>query len=109
MTKEDVIKLVAKRAGYIPEGVQLCLESFFSVVKDSMEEGNNIYIRGFGSFIHKKRAEKKARNISKNTAVIIKEHYIPYFKPCKEFVDKITIPKEQTKPDKRRKKGTDLG
>jgi DNA-binding protein HU-beta len=59
------------------------------VVKDSMAEGENIYVRGFGSFINKKRAKKIARNISKNTAIVIDEHYIPAFKPSKVFVEKI--------------------
>jgi DNA-binding protein HU-beta len=58
-------------------------------VKDSLESGNNVYLRGFGSFIIKKRAKKTGRNISKNTAVIIPEHNVPAFKPSKEFVNAV--------------------
>jgi DNA-binding protein HU-beta len=65
------------------------VEAFFKVVKDSMAEGENIYVRGFGSFINKKRAKKIARNISKNTAIVIDEHFVPSFKPSKVFIEKI--------------------
>jgi DNA-binding protein HU-beta len=65
------------------------VEAFFSVVKNSMATGENIYVRGFGSFVNRKRAKKIARNISKNTAIVIEEHFVPSFKPSKIFVDKI--------------------
>ena len=58
-------------------------------VKESMVAGNNVYLRGFGSFIVKKRAKKTARNISKNTTIIIPEHFIPAFKPSKSFINKV--------------------
>ena len=61
----------------------------FSVVKNSMADGENIYVRGFGSFVNKKRAKKIARNISKNTAIVIEEHFVPSFKPSKVFIEKI--------------------
>lgn len=64
----------------------MTLESMFKEIKDSLSKGENIYIRGFGSFITKKRAAKIGRNIKKNVAVQIPEHYIPAFKPAKEFV-----------------------
>jgi DNA-binding protein HU-beta len=54
-----------------------------------MTEGKNIYLRGFGSFIVKKRKTKVARNISAGTQVIIPEHYIPFFKPCKRFLNRV--------------------
>jgi DNA-binding protein HU-beta len=60
------------------EDVSSIIENFITVVKESMAEGNNIFIRGFGSFINKKRAEKLARNITKNTPVLIPEHFIPF-------------------------------
>jgi len=69
--------------------VQATVEAFFSVVKNTMADGNNIYVRGFGSFVNKKRAKKIARNISKNTALVIEEHYVPSFKPSKIFTEKI--------------------
>ncbi|PIB37159.1 integration host factor subunit beta [Reichenbachiella sp. 5M10] len=89
MTKADVINEIAEKTGIDRLDVQASVEAFFSVVKSSMAEGENIYVRGFGSFINKKRAKKIARNISKNTAMVIDEHYIPSFKPSKVFVEKI--------------------
>jgi DNA-binding protein HU-beta len=89
MTKAEVINEIAEKTGIDKADVTATVEAFFTVVKNSMSDGNNIYVRGFGSFINKKRAKKVARNISKNTAIIIDEHYIPSFKPAKIFVDKI--------------------
>ena len=89
MTKAEVISEIADKTGIEKSDVQATVEAFFKVVKDSMSEGNNIYVRGFGSFVNKKRARKVARNISKNTSIIIDEHYIPSFKPSKTFVKKI--------------------
>ena len=89
MTKADVINQIAEQTGIDKVDVSASVEAFFSVIKNSMAEGNNIYVRGFGSFVNKKRARKVARNISKNTAIIIDEHFIPSFKPSKVFVDKI--------------------
>lgn len=89
MTKAEVISEIADKTGIEKSDVQATVEAFFKVVKDSMSEGNNIYVRGFGSFVNKKRARKVARNISKNTSIIIEEHYIPSFKPSKTFVQKI--------------------
>ena len=89
MTKADVINEIADKTGIDKADVTATVEALFTVVKDSMAEGENIYIRGFGSFVNKKRAKKIARNISKNTAIIIDEHYIPSFKPSKVFVEKI--------------------
>ncbi len=89
MTKADVITEISEKTGIDKSDVSSTVEAFFSVVKESLAEGENIYVRGFGSFINKKRARKVARNISKNTAIIIDEHYIPSFKPSKVFVEKI--------------------
>ena len=94
MTKADVINEIAEKTGIDRLDVQASVEAFFSVVKTSMADGENIYVRGFGSFINKKRAKKIARNISKNTAIIIDEHYIPSFKPSKVFVQKIKSSKK---------------
>ncbi len=94
VTKADVINEIAEKTGIDRLDVQASVEAFFSVVKNSMADGENIYVRGFGSFINKKRAKKIARNISKNTAIIIDEHYIPSFKPSKVFVEKIKSSKK---------------
>lgn len=89
MTKADVINEIAEKTGVDKADVTASVEAFFSVVKSSMANGHNIYIRGFGSFVNKKRKRKIARNISRNTALVIDEHYIPSFKPAKIFVSKI--------------------
>jgi DNA-binding protein HU-beta len=89
MTKAEVISTIADKTGIDKSDVSTTVEAFFDVVKHSMAEGNNVYVRGFGSFVNKKRAKKVARNISKNTAIIIDEHFIPSFKPAKVFVEQI--------------------
>lgn len=89
MTKADVITQIAEKTGIDKADVSHSVEAFFNIVKSSMSSGQNIYIRGFGSFVNKKRKKKIARNISRNTAIIIEEHYIPSFKPAKVFVNKI--------------------
>lgn len=89
MTKADVINEIVNRTGIGKAEVQQTVETFFKVMKTSMIEGNNIYFRGFGSFVLKKRAKKIARNISKNTAMEIPAHFIPKFKPAKTFADKV--------------------
>lgn len=89
MTKAEVISKIADKTGIDKAEVTTIVESFFTTVKDSMAEGNNIYIRGFGTFLNKKKAKKIARNISKNTAMVIDEHFAPKFKPSPEFVNKI--------------------
>jgi len=89
VTKAEVITQIADQTGIDKADVQITVEAFFSVVKSSMAGGENIYVRGFGSFVNKKRAKKVARNISKNTAIVIDEHYVPSFKPSKVFIEKI--------------------
>lgn len=89
MTKADVINQITSKTGIGRADVDATIEAFFSVVKNSMAEGEHIYVRGFGSFVNKKRARKIARNISQNTAMVIEEHYVPSFKPSKVFVEKI--------------------
>jgi DNA-binding protein HU-beta len=89
VTKAEVISEIAEKTGVGKEEVQNVVESFFKVVQKSMETGDNIYVRGFGSFINKLRKKKVARNISKKTSIVIDEHYVPSFKPAKTFVDKI--------------------
>lgn len=89
MTKADIVNEIAKNTGVDKASVLATVESFMEVVKDSLAKNDNVYLRGFGSFIVKKRAQKTARNISKNTTIIIPEHNIPAFKPAKTFVGKV--------------------
>lgn len=89
MTKSDIINQIADKTGIDKSDVTASVEAFFSIIKSNMASGHNIYVRGFGSFINKKRKKKIARNISRNTAIVIDEHYIPSFKPAKIFVNKI--------------------
>ncbi|HQB86712.1 MAG TPA: HU family DNA-binding protein, partial [Bacteroidales bacterium] len=88
-TKADIVNEIAKNTGIEKVTVQKTVEAFMDTVKHSMINGNNVYLRGFGSFIVKKRAKKTARNISKNTTIIIPAHYIPSFKPAKSFINKV--------------------
>lgn len=89
MTKADIVNEISKNTGIEKVTVQKTVEAFMETVKDSLEDGKNVYLRGFGSFVVKKRAEKTARNISKNTTIIIPAHNIPSFKPAKTFVSKV--------------------
>ena len=85
MTKADVVNEIAKNTGIDKATVLATVESFMDVVKASLAKKENVYLRGFGSFIIKERSEKTARNISKNTTIIIPAHSIPAFKPAKTF------------------------
>ncbi len=89
MTKADIVNEISKNTGIEKVTVQKTVEAMMETVKSSLEKGNNVYLRGFGSFVVKKRAQKTARNISKQTTIIIPEHYIPSFKPSKSFVSKV--------------------
>lgn len=89
MRKADLINRISEKTGIPKVDVLVTLETMFKEVKESLANGENIYIRGFGSFITKKRAAKIGRNIKKNVAVEIPEHYVPAFKPAKEFVQDI--------------------
>jgi DNA-binding protein HU-beta len=89
MTKADIVNEVSKSTGIEKLAVQKAVEAFMETVKDSLVDGKNVYLRGFGSFVVKKRAEKTARNISRNTTIIIPSHNIPSFKPAKTFVSKV--------------------
>ena len=89
MTKADIVARIAEKTGLEKVDVQTTLEAFMNEVKESLEGGENVYLRGFGSFIIKERAKKTGRNISKNTTIIIPAHNIPSFKPAKVFVDSV--------------------
>ncbi|MBE6205570.1 MAG: integration host factor subunit beta [Rikenellaceae bacterium] len=89
MTKADIVNEIAKSTGAEKVLVQTIVEAFMETVSESLVKNENVYLRGFGSFIIKKRAEKVARNISKNTTITIPEHNIPAFKPSKSFIAKV--------------------
>ena len=89
MTKAEIVSEIAKATGLDKASVLVTVEKFMDSVKDSLASGENVYLRGFGSFIIKKRSQKTARNISKNTTIIIPEHNIPAFKPAKVFLDQV--------------------
>ena len=89
MTKADLINEISKKTGVEKVAVKETVEAFMDTIKDSLVDNNNVYLRGFGSFIIKRRAEKTGRNISKNTTIIIPAHNIPAFKPAKTFVNEV--------------------
>lgn len=89
MRKADLVSSISEKTGVPKVDVLVALESFFKEVKSSLADGENVYIRGFGSFIIKKRAKKIGRHIKKNVAIEIPEHFIPAFKPAKIFVDEV--------------------
>ncbi|HEY9222125.1 MAG: HU family DNA-binding protein [Lutibacter sp.] len=95
MTKAEIVSNIADKSGIEKADVLATVEAFMEEVKDSLEKGDNVYLRGFGSFIIKTRAEKTGRNISKNTTIKIPAHNIPSFKPAKVFVEgvksKVTV------------------
>lgn len=88
MTKQEIVKEVAKATGIESKAVLSVVEGFMEQVRNSLTNGENVYLRGFGTFSLKHRAEKKARNISKNTTLIVPAHDVPVFKPSKEFMSK---------------------
>lgn len=89
MRKADLVNRISEKTGIQKIDVLVTLESFFKEVKDSLKEGENVYVRGFGSFVVKQRAEKIGRNIKKNTAIVIPAHSVPSFKPSKTFVEAV--------------------
>jgi len=89
MTKAELVSEIANRTGIEKVTVLNTVETFMDVMKDTMSSGQNVYLRGFGSFILKRRAEKIGRNITKNTSLKIPAHYIPAFKPAKPFSNEV--------------------
>ena len=89
MTKAEIVADIAQKTDIEKVAIQATVEEFMSVVKEALARNENVYLRGFGSFITKKRAEKTGRNISKKTTIIIPAHYIPAFKPAKTFVNDV--------------------
>jgi DNA-binding protein HU-beta len=89
MTKAEIVAEIASKTGIEKVAVQATVETFMESVKGSLSKGDNVYLRGFGSFIIKKRAQKTGRNISKNTTIVIPAHNIPAFKPAKVFSNQV--------------------
>lgn len=89
MTKAEIVNEIAKTTGIDKTSVLTVVEGLMSSIKDSLSHGENVYLRGFGTFQVKARAEKTARNISKNTTIVIPAHNIPFFKPSAEFKKKV--------------------
>ena len=100
MRKADLVTAISEKTGVPKVDVLVTLETFFKEVKNTLSDGENVYIRGFGSFVIKKRAKKIGRHIKKNVAIEIPEHYIPSFKPAKIFVEQVksnvdSLPEEE--------------
>jgi DNA-binding protein HU-beta len=104
MRKADLVAAISEKTGVPKVDVLVTLETFFKEVKGSLAEGENVYIRGFGSFVIKRRAKKIGRHIKKNVAIEIPEHFIPSFKPAKVFVEQVkanvdSLPKDSYNED----------
>ncbi len=102
MRKADLVAAISEKTGVPKVDVLVSLESFFKEVKNTLASGENVYVRGFGSFIIKKRAKKIGRHIKNNVAIEIPEHFIPAFKPAKIFVEQVktnvsTLPRDESK------------
>lgn len=89
MTKAEIVSEIAKKTGAEKSEILNTVEAFMEAVKEALAKEENVYLRGFGSFVVKKRAQKTARNISKNVTIIIPEHNIPVFKPAKTFTNAV--------------------
>lgn len=104
MRKADLVNAISEKTGVPKVDVLVTLEYFFTEVKNGLASGENVYIRGFGSFVIKRRAKKIGRHIKRNVAIEIPEHYIPSFKPAKIFIDQVkdnvnSLPDENTSND----------
>lgn len=89
MTKLELVKAVAAKTGVDQPTILACVEGIIDTLKESLVNKENVYIRGWGTWTLKHRAQKTARNISKNTTIVIEAHDIPYFKPCKDFLEEV--------------------
>jgi len=104
MRKADLVAAITEKTGVPKVDVLVALEEFFKEVKGSLSNGENVYVRGFGSFVIKRRAKKIGRHIKKNEAIEIPEHFIPSFKPAKVFVEQVksqvsSMPKDSDDED----------
>lgn len=89
MTKADLVYQITEKTDIPKEEVEKIIKSIFATIKDSLSQGENIYFRGFGSFIIRQRAAKTARNISEKTTIVIPAHQIPFFKPADDFISQV--------------------
>ena len=89
MTKVELVRAISKKTGIDQPTTVAAVEALMECVKESLIEKENVYIRGWGTWTLKHRAKKTARNISKNTTLVIPAHDIPYFKPCKDFMEAV--------------------
>ncbi len=89
MTKADIVNEISQKTGVEKVAIEKIVEGFMESVRESMIGGQNVYLRGFGSFIVQKRAQKKARDIGRNKEIVIPEHYIPSFRPSKQFANRV--------------------
>jgi len=89
MTKADIVNAIARNSGVDRASVLACVEGFMEAVMDSMNHGENVYLRGFGSFVVKKRAAKAARHIKNETTLMIPERFVPTFKPSQYFAEEL--------------------
>lgn len=94
MTKQELVRAISHETGVDQPTALVTVEAFMNIIKDTMAQGENVYLRGFGTFNLKKRAAKTARNITKKETIIVPEHFIPSFKPCPEFQSKVAEVKE---------------
>ncbi len=100
MTKAEIVKAIAAQTGIAPKEVAITVEAFMEEIRKSLaDQKENVYLRGFGSFIVKHRAQKTARNISKNTTLVIEAHDLPAFKPAKSFIDRMDGKEVQPEAD----------
>lgn len=89
MTKADIVNEISQKTGVEKVAIEKIVEGFMESVRESMIGGQNVYLRGFGSFIVQKRAQKKARDIGRNKEIVIPEHYIPSFRPSRQFANRV--------------------
>ena len=89
MTKAEIVAQIAEKTGIEKTNTQVVVEAFMNVVKETVAQGEPVYLRGFGSFVRKTRAEKVGRNIKKDESIIIPAHNIPAFKPSKTFINEV--------------------
>ena len=104
MTKADIVNAISRTTGIEKSSVLACVEGFMNEVMKSMNKGENVYLRGFGSFVVKKRAAKAARHIKNETTIIIPERYVPTFKPSQYFCENLRTSIESLEKDNKKKK-----
>lgn len=97
MTKQELVRAISRETGVDQPTALVTVEALMDIIKDTMANGENVFLRGFGTFNLKKRAAKTARNITKQETIIVPEHYIPAFKPCPEFQSRVAEVKELKK------------